>query len=650
MKLNGYAGKILYVDLSTGSIRTEALDMEMAKQYIGAQGINTRLAYDILEPGIDPLGPKNAIIIGAGPLCGTPTPGATKVNLTTKFPLNGAIGTAAGCGFAPQLKWAGYDNVVITGASSRPVYLAILDDDVKICDASDLWGKDIREATDILRNKYGQDISTICIGQAGENLVKMTLALIDTISTLGRGGFGAVMGAKKLKAIIAGGDTGFGHHGIGISDKKHFQELLEHGMFRALSDRNRDVWVKCGLMGVSEAWYRNGILTYRDNRREVPPGDDTVAKYGIDAYMKEIEATPWAPPSCITCDKSILKVKSGEFAGLESPQSLPPNSPLLFAIPYGLSMGEGLKGMDILNRHGIDVIDMIAIIDVLMDLQKNGLMTAEQMGIDLSKIDFKTLSKIFENIAKRKGFWETVGDGLPAIFEKVPEARRYAIEVKGLVPALDGRTSLGIETLGLLTLPRGAQSFSLVRSPSTVVPGIPPMMIRILAGMYKVPVSAQKRIFREGQCDLARFLPYVENHNTALNCAGLCFRFYFGRIHSPVVAAGFYSAVTGIKLSAEEFDRVGERVWNLQKVLNVREGFDRKDDKFPERWLKEPIKFQGKDKWTMDYTGGERVTQEKAEAMLNSYYEEREWDIERGIPTEKKLVGLGLKEAVKNLG
>jgi aldehyde:ferredoxin oxidoreductase len=524
-----------------------------------------------------------------------------------------------------------------------------LDDDVKICDASDLWGKDIREVTDTLRDKHGQDISTICIGPAGENLAKMTLAFIDAISTLGRGGLGAIMGAKRLKAIIAGGNTGYGHHGIGISDRKDFQELLEHAMSRALSDRNRDVWIKYGLMGVSEAWYRNGIITYRDNRREVPLGDETVAKYGIDAYKKEIETIPWAGPSCITCDKSILKVRSGEFAGLDSPQSLPPNAPLLFAIPHGLTMAEGVKGMDILNRYGIDVIDTMAIIDVLVDLQKNGVMSAQQMGIDLSKIDFQTLSKIFENIAKREGFWKTVGDGLPAIFEKIPESRRYAIEVKGLVPAFDGRTSLGIDTLGMMTMPRGAQSFSLVRSPSTAVPGLPLMMIRVFAGMYRIPAAAQKRIFREeGKWDAARFLPYVENHNTALNCAGLCFRFYMARIYSSVVAAAFYSAVTGIQLTGEEFDKVGERVWNLQKVLNAREGFDRKDDRFPERWLKEPIKFEGKEKWITDYTGTERITEDKAEAMLSNYYEERGWDVNRGIPTEKKLDSLGLEEVAEN--
>ena len=211
-----------------------------------------------------------------------------------------------------------------------------------------------------------------------------------------------------------------------------------------------------------------------------------------------------------------------------------------------------------------------------------------------------------------------------------------------MLPPFDGRICLGMETFDMLTLPRGGQSHALVRTPSTAISGIPTEMIQTLAAAYQVPMDARARIFQENTWDVSRFTPCVENNNTACNSLGMCYRFFIGRTYNPVVLGALYSSVTGINAGAEDILKSGERTWNLQKVMNVREGFGRKDDKFPDRWFREPIKSGDKEFFLQDYCKTKKLTPEDAEAMLSSYYDERGWDIRTGHPTEERLASLGL--------
>ncbi|MEM2984490.1 MAG: aldehyde ferredoxin oxidoreductase N-terminal domain-containing protein [Candidatus Jordarchaeaceae archaeon] len=203
-----YGGNILYVDLKQGSVKKEELKDSLKKEFLGGWGIQYKLAYDLIKPGIDPLSPQNPIIYGTGVLVGTSVPGATKMFAIYKAPLNGVIAPAAGgLGLAHQLKYAGYDYLVITGKSEEPVYLKIFDDDVELEDAGHLWGKGIQQTTDELWKQFGRDCMVQAIGQAGENLVRFSFSLINKASTLGKGGLGALMGSKKLKAVVVTGPT-----------------------------------------------------------------------------------------------------------------------------------------------------------------------------------------------------------------------------------------------------------------------------------------------------------------------------------------------------------------------------------------------------------------------------------------------------------
>jgi aldehyde:ferredoxin oxidoreductase len=302
-----------------------------------------------------------------------------------------------------------------------------------------------------------------------------------------------------------------------------------------------------------------------------------------------------------------------------------------------------------MQRYGIDELDGEYLIELVIDLYNNGLISRKDLGFE-PKPDFTTVVQALDKMARRQGFWGIVVDGIPAVLKNVSGAEKFAIHGKGMVPGFDGRICLGVEAFGDgMTNPRGAQSHSLVRSPSTAVPGLKQTGIQVIAAAYQVPPEARKRIFKDNEVDIARLTPYVQNTNTGYNCLGVCYRFFIGRLWNPVIAAAVYKSVTGMSLSPEELLQAGERVWNLQKVLNMREGFSRKDDRFPERWLNEPLQSGNKEIYLQDYLKTRRITPDDADKMLDDYYDERGWDVPTGSPTKEKLISLGLEDVANDL-
>ena len=260
MKLGGFAGEILKINLADNSIEKEEIEHETAKKYIGGLGYNIKLAYDLFNPSVKPFDPRNQLIIGVGSLVGTFAPGSSRVFATTKMPANNLIGWCGGGGmrFGSNLKYSGYDHVVINGKAKKPIYLKIIDDDIEICSADRLWGLGIDETSEKLYQKHGSSSGVISIGQAGENNIKFSIAMIDRASTFGRGGIGAVFGSKNLKAIVTKGSKG-----IGIHDKKRFKNICD-GLFKRI--RNYPLlkdWQKYGLLmslpGVSPEVYEKEL-------------------------------------------------------------------------------------------------------------------------------------------------------------------------------------------------------------------------------------------------------------------------------------------------------------------------------------------------------------------------------------------------------
>lgn len=621
MTAGGYAGSILHVNLSTGEIKKELLDSDLARTFIGGFGINTKLGYDLIKPGIDPLSADNKIIIGAGPFVGTNIPASARVCSLTKLPVNGAIGWSGGAGmnFGIMLKNSGYDHIVIEGHADRPVYLKIFDDDVEICDAGALWGKGAGETVDDLYGKYGRPLGVISIGQAGENLVKFSMAFIEKVGTLGRGGLGAAFGSKNLKAIISRGTKG-----IKVSDRKRYRELVDH-----LYERMK------GYPGLKGA-HKYGFLNFMP----AMPKED---------YL-ELKKARLACVSCPIADKDILQIKKGRFRGRTVYASAAVNT--LISMMYGITddYSETIKLSQDLDDYGLDQFEALEILKFADELYKHGMLTEKELGTPGIKFEPDSIAEWLRKIAYREGFGDVLADGFGEVLKKYGEGiEEFApVEVKGMI-AYQGITGPVYTDLfttfefGMVVHPKGPCSAPGGSSPLYFTRGRALDWVASQLDRMGVPKDAQERIFapKEGMAvNVGRMEKYSQQSLFVVDMLGTCGRGQINRFYSNKVQAELYSAVTGFEMSGEELMKASERAFNLVKAANVREGFDRKDDSFPERWFGE--------KKHKDYYEKVEITKDIAYGLLDDYYDERGWDIKTGIPSRDKLIELGLDYVISD--
>lgn len=644
MNMCGYAGQILRVDLTTGKIKKEPLEPEMAKQYIGGFGISSRLLYDAVKPGTDALSPGNAIVCSAGAFSGTVLVGASKTDWTMKSPLTHMAQTALSSGFGARLKWAGYDTIVVTGKADRPCYLTIFDGDVKINDAKDLWGKDTYQATDAIWDRHGGSCAIACIGPAGEKLVRTSVAYVDKISTLGKEGSGAVFGSKNLKAIVVNGTRGFK-----VSDTKALLGKADEIYNRFLQDPLLKEWMALGTTIALENYGKIGFVLWK-NAREAYPQDRLVERFSAKAFLPYREiALPCTgcPMSC----KLLYNIREGEFAGLVTQQSCNVGAVGSYGVHFDLkNYNQVIKCHDTGNRLGLDSFVTAESLDFVMDLQEKGIITKEVTdGVELKR-DMNTVLFWMDKIAKREGFGDVLAEGYEGIFkalgkdlEKLTSQRRYdKID-------FDARANFGTEAFGTAIGFTGPHTrFALG---PTVLPGRKQDNLQRYAGNIGVPEEAMGRIFT-GPSGLneARFCRYIENWNAALHMMGICNRPPIVRLYSLPLLAELYHIVTGIELEPADLLAAGERVVTLLRAFNIREGMTREDDRLPERYFTEPLVLSsGEEKWISDYSRTKRLTKDDLEHMLDDYYEERGWDVKTGVPTRETLVGLGLKDVAADL-
>ena len=650
MNYYGFAGRILHVDLTRGKTRTESLDLTLAAKYLGGFGINNFLAHTLMEPLCDPLGEKNTLILGAGPLVGTGTPGVSKTIGTTKSPQQGNILAAAGSmGLGPWLKWAGYDHVVITGKSSRPVYLEILDDRVQLREADTLWGRDIHATTDALWEKYGT-AGVLAIGPAGENGVVWSIAVIDQAASLGRGGLGAVMGSKGLKAIVAKGTRG-----VKVADPGRVQKLVED-LFRGTTGYR---FYKDYLdLGVMANWEKN-FLPMKFGIRETSSAKADEL-YGLRGYRK-VKKCKIACPSCIIADKDLLQIQEGTFQGLITPV---PSFLNVAILGYRLDLpdtNQAVKLLDVLDGYGLDFLMFSAFVDFLLFLFEQGVLGPEDTQGLTPRRDLESYLQLAHLIGTKEGWgallaqgWEAV---LQAVEKKIGKARLEAVLQEG---ATSGHTyGLGkLKGMEWVAEPReshlGTMEFTQIVSPrgGQVASGIGPTYVLGLSvdffrkwveGLGAAPESREKIFNTPPGFNIGRLTRYTEDWYSAFNSLGICGRMMNSRVYPFETCADLFSTVTGIDLSVIELVRASERVWNLYKLLNLREGFGRKDDRFPEEWF-QPLRVHGVEKRMMDYYKARILTREDLLQLQRDYYDERGWDPETGVPTEAKLQELGLAE------
>jgi aldehyde:ferredoxin oxidoreductase len=580
------------------------------------------------------------IVLGAGLLNGTACPSAPKSFLTTKCPSTGTVSTAVGSlHLGAVMRWAGYEHIVIKGKSERPVYLHVDDANVQVRDASDLWGQDIYEATDRLRARHGGEskVSVVCIGPAGENLCRTSMVLIDKCSTLGRTN-AANFASKNLKAVVINGSAG-----VSVADPKRFMKTADELFGKAWQDPLRPMWTHLHLFTVLPVWLDAGHIVGQ-NYTECARTEDINKYFGQEEYLKFKRKTI-SCPACLAADKGVLVYEDQQK---ETYISTPLE--ILQAHRFGVQdMNTAIDLFDRANRYGIDYMTFTALLDFTVDLYDKGIITTEDTDGLALKPDLDTISRAMELVKANEGFGRILSQGwIGAVKEIGRGCEEYAHHIKGTEPDFDARASFGVEVLGQVTNPRGAHDMPI--GGLTVAPGRDAGWFEKVVKKMGFPPSSLERIFVEPGFDVAKLLAHYENWATVLNSLGICFRMQSSRLFSIEICAELYSAATGVETGPEELRESAERAYNVYKMLNVREGFDRKDDSFPRKWF-EPLKSPDRPEPLVakDYFLKADVLPEDTARILDSYYEEKGWDLETGIPTASKLEELGLRELIADI-
>jgi aldehyde:ferredoxin oxidoreductase len=629
----GYTGNILDIDLTENRVSIVKEDVRDLKRFIGGFGMNCKLFADRFKSLTDPFSSKNLIIFGTGPLVGTIVPGASRTVAISKFPATGAVANSCGSmSFGFNLKQAGFDHIIITGKSEKPVYLHISDDYVELCKAKVLWGKDIVETTDFLKKKHGSS-GVIAIGQAGENLVKSSMTLIDKTSTLGRGGLGAIMGSKNLKAVLTQGTKG-----IPIAEPKKFTNLYKSFIERIRKYPHRDSWIELGMLRSLPV---SMFLTAKGQKKKARQCSDRI-------YLKKMKERRIACPSCPMADKDILKIGEGEFSSLINYTSSIINPLMMLTVDGINTYDRAIKLFDLISRYGLDSLTMTAIFEFISKMNERDILTNEKLGFEWKR-DYKTFNHLIEIITRRDGFGDLLADGWKKLAKENKTLSNEMLTVKGLDVVFEPRfLRLGTMEFEQVVNPKGAHVAS-GGSPTYVGAGGTPDKMKSHFNRMGIPETAFSRIFDPPKIEMGlnvgRLTRYSEDWYTILTSLGLCARAQMNRFYSMELVTDLYNLTTGFNLHQEELRQSAERSWNLMKLMNLKEGFSRKDDKFPSEWFK-PLKMGDNLLKFQDFYGEVTITQDIANKLLDDYYDERGWDKQSSYPTVSKIEALTLDKYI----
>ncbi len=600
--MNGWTGTTLRVNLTTGDIKKEPTNLQDARNFIGARGLASKILTDEIDPKIDPLSPANKLIFAPGPLSGTMAPSMGRYDVVCKAPLTNLIAASnSGGSFGPELKFAGYDMVILEGAAKKPAYLWIKDDAVELRDASAVWGMNVPDTTDTLRAVTDEDAKVACIGPAGEKKVLFASIMNEMGRAAGRSGVGAVMGSKMLKAIVV-----VGTKPVTVADPDAFEKAVMVAREKisthpvggtGLRVYGTDVLVNI-LNSVGSLPTRNFHDGYFAN----------ADKFGGESLTAKYLTRPRGCFSCIISCGRATKVTNPKFAGEgEGPEY---ESAWCFGSDCGIDDMDAItKANYICNDLGLDTITMGSTIACAMDLYESGHISLKDTGgMAVPFGDPELMVKLVEMTGNREGFGDQLAEGSYRLATRYGHPEFSMTAKMQEMAAYDPR---GVQGIGLnfATNNRGGCH---VRG-YTISP-------EVLGVPFKVDQHAT-----EGKPGL---VITFQNLTAALDSCGTCLFTTFG-IGADELAA-LLSAVTGIQYSTEDFMKAGERIWNLERMFDLKSWITAKDDKIPERMMKEAI-----------HTGPSKGEVSHVDQMLPEYYQLRGWDA-KGVPTPEKLKELSL--------
>jgi aldehyde:ferredoxin oxidoreductase len=606
-----YAGKVLFVDLTQGRISEERLDEKICREFIGGNGLGIRILYEKTSPHIDALGPANILGFVVGGLTGTMAPGSGRHMLVTKSPLTGTWAESnSGGAFGPELKTAGYDAVFFSGISPKPVYLSIIDGAAELRDASELWGKDAYETQDMLLNSYGDPrIKIACIGPSGESMSLLAGIVSERGRIAARNGVGAVMGSKKLKALVVRGGT----RTIAPTDVERFDRALQQFLALIKNNEFAKELAAAGtgnnisfLVAIGDAPLKNWRLSGLDSLPTASNLDSgNMNKYKVSSY------------GCFACPIScgaIIKQKDGPFA-IKDEMHRPEYQSLaaLGAMLMNDNLEAVIKANDICNRYGIDTVGVGGTIAMAMECYEKGLISKEDMdGIDLTWGNAQAIVAMVEKVAKREGFGAVLADGTQKAAEQIGKgAEKYAIAIRGKSLANhDPRMSPALGTANIADANPAHHMDSQI------------------TGMLSegAAIGADPALQASKQNPFAAYAIGSEYHQL-LNAAGLCSLYTVATAPPPI--AELIAGACGWDFGWDEALTVGRRILTLRQAFNAREGLTPDQFELPKR-----ISSTSK----TDYA-----------ALRNGYFSEMGWDAKSGKPSKKALADLGLADLTGDL-
>jgi len=605
MAMKGYAGKILRIDLTTGKSSTRQIDEKYARKYLGGQGFAVELVYHGVPKGTGALEPKNVLAMAGGTFDGYPVPTGGKTIFAGKSPATGTLAESVmGGSIGAELRHAGYDALEIAGKADEPSYIFIADERVEINDAKDLWGKDTRVVPEALKKRHGWDVKVACIGVAGEKLSRIACIDCDDRQA-GRGGLGAVMGSKNLKAIVIRGTKDL----VPAEPEKLLEIALRYQKI-----------MEAAPSFIEDTKYGTGeFLGWVNKEKGVFPTRNW--QEGVFNEREKIDPYYWATryvtknKACFACTKpcgKLFEVKSGKFKGVAI-------DGIEYETLYSLGGACGNADVESVARAnelcdllGMDTISAGVTVGFAMELLQRGVISEKDAGMRLTWDNASdAVPRMIEMMGNRNGFGDVLADGVKEAAKKIGKgAERYAVHTKGMEPpAYDVRAMKG-HGLSFMTSTRGA--------------------CHLRAGFY-APELVGKFWRWEG---IDRFSPVgkgamvatMENFMCVYDSVGLC---KFSR--------GFFlidklreviEAVTGVKFTEEELLKIGERIHNMKGDFNAREGITRKDWLLPPRITEDPIP-EGPSK-------GHKISTAEMNQMLDDYMAARKWSKE-GVPSPEKL-------------
>jgi aldehyde:ferredoxin oxidoreductase len=621
--------KMAIIDLSTGEVETAPISIEMRKAYLGGRGLDMYLLYKHLRPGVDPLGSENVLTVSAGLLVGTLASASARTHIGAKSPLTGYIGSSnMGGFFAPELRWAGFDHLVIKGKAPGPVYLWIHDGQIEIRDATDLWGEDVPTTQTLIREELDDpEIQALCIGVAGENLVRFANVMTGVKNAAGRTGMGAVMGSKNLKAIAVRGtidiEIRFPEEAL-----ENNARLVEH----IASTKFAQIMGKWGTMFIYGVTNTTGLVRVQNFQMNQQVGGNIEAEH-IEEHALGTEGCY----GCVIHCRHKYRIREGPYAGTyaEGPEY---TSQGAFGMMVGCNSFETiLVGNHLVNKYGLDTLEIGSIIAWAMELYEKGILTDEDTGgLKLEWGNDEAVFEMIERIAYRKGLGDILAEGPLRAAEKIGgDSLRYCIQVKGMSNLHSDERPTPSLALGIATSSRGSDH--LRSRPAIDLYHLPePLLHKIYGGPkpYDGPLSSDYTSY-EGK---ARMVLWQEMLYEAVDCTGVC-KFHSIFLSPNLIGFEELSKLihlnTGLEFTPEEIWDIADRAYTVERLFNIREGLTRADDWLPDRYFDEPTPLG------MPIVRDKAIDRDAFRQMIDEYYELHGWD-EQGVPRPETLKALGL--------